>query len=69
MSFTRYARPLAVALSVGALNAAFLTRSARPTTRIAEVAIVAAYLEVAASHWRGLTLGTDDRPGPDSDAT
>lgn len=65
MSFRRCLRPLAVALSVGALNAAFLHRSARPATRVAEVAIVAAYLEVAASHWRGLTLGTK----PETDAT
>jgi hypothetical protein len=96
MSFRRCLRPLAIALSVGALNAAFLPRSARPTPKTpavqairsnahvrpttlgpaptgrpdlmtwwlpaAELALLAAYLEVAASHWRGLTLGPDGRP-------
>jgi len=62
MGFRRCARPLALAFSVGALSAAFLPRSARPTTRVAEIAIVVAYVEVARSHWRGLTLGTVDRP-------
>ena len=70
MTIRRFAHPLAIALSVGAINFAFLPRTSRPSPRTptvqalrtAELAIVAAYLHVAASHWRGLTLGTDDRP-------
>jgi predicted component of type VI protein secretion system len=70
MTIRRFAHPLAIALSVGAINYAFLPRAFRstpqtPTMQVAELAIVAAYLEVAASHWRGLTLGTDDRPSED----
>jgi len=73
MTIRRFAHPLAIALSVGAINYAFLPRASRPTPRTpavqalrtAELAIVAAYPEVAASHWRGLTLGTNDRPSDD----
>jgi len=103
MTIRRFAHPLAIALSVGAINYAFVPRATRPTTRtptaqtlrpgvnrprdvrhaaaatlgaapaespdlmtwwlpVAELAIVGAYLEVAASHWRGLTLGADVGP-------
>ena len=108
MTIRRFAHPLAIALSVGAINYAFVPRASRPTTRtstvqtlrtgvngprdvrqaaaahtrpatlgaspaespdlltwwlpVAELAVVGAYLEVAASHWRGLTLGADDGP-------